>query len=546
MFWNIAENKKTWVNGQISAMTFDEKIGQLVCEPSYAYNKVQNQREWLRKYPVGSVFVGSEVIDDQAEKDAVVRKCINSVQSMSRIPTLFCGDFEHGIGSSITGFTRLPDVMALGATHDADLAYEYGRIIAEEAKMFDVRWAFGPVSDLNVNHLNPVTNVRAIGDHPDHAVKMLGAIVRGMQEHAVAACPKHFPGDGTDGRNQHIVTSLNLLEKSDWDRKHGKVFKALIDVGAASIMIGHIGFPAYETMDPAKQLFRPATASGRIMTALLRKELGFKGIILTDALGMCGYVSWAGYEERILDSFNGGADVFLWPEPEKFFPLMKSALQDGRASMDRLEESVRRITAFKAWLGLDEKRSVPELSETAGKNRQISQTIAEKSLTVLRNHAGNVPLRLKAGAELLILVTPAEDKAIKPLHVFKKEFEDRSFRPTMMPLPEVSDITDIGRFECVFLVCNARPQYVVYPYNDYKIWGFMCCEKIRKRIILSFGTPYYLYETASADTYLNFYSDCKVSQRAAVKALFGEIPFTGRSPVGLKHCFDFGCGLPNN
>jgi len=549
MFWNIAENKKGWIEKQISEMTLDAKIGQLVCEISNTFMKIQNQSEWLCQYPIGSVFVGAEVIDDNTQKLAAVRKCVESIRDATRVPVLFCGDFENGIGQGIEGFTRLPDVMALGATHDPDLAYEYGRIIAEEAKTLNIHWAFGPVSDLNLNYLSPITNVRTIGDQPDHAVKMLGALVRGMQTQGVAACPKHFPGDGTDSRNQHLVTSLNLLSKAEWDRQHGKVFKSLIESGAAAIMIGHIGFPDWEPVDPVKQLFRPATTSKRIMTDLLRNELGFKGIILTDALVMCGFTSWAKYEERILDSFNGGTDIFLWPESEKFFPLMRSALRDGRASMDRLEESVRRIMAFKAWLGLDEQKDTPVLSEAAiNKNRRIAGTIAEKSLTMFRNRAGAIPLQLPPDAELLMLITPGPysefaARAMKPLQIFKKELEKRGYRMTMRPLSEFGSITDIEKYECVFLICNARPSYVDYTGFDYQIWSFMSCEKVRKRVMLSFGTPYYLYEVASADTYLNFYSDCEDTQMAAVRALFGEIPFPGRSPVELKHCFDFGCGL---
>lgn len=146
----------------------------------------------------------------------------------------------------------------------AALRLEFGRIIAEECRTLNIRWAFGPVSDLNLNRENPITYTRCPGDDPDHSLSILKGIVKGMQDHGCSACLKHFPGDGTDSRNQHLVTSLNLLSREDWDLYHGRIFKELIEEGALSIMIGHMGFPAYEPVDEKKGIFRPATASKRL------------------------------------------------------------------------------------------------------------------------------------------------------------------------------------------------------------------------------------------------------------------------------------------
>jgi beta-N-acetylhexosaminidase len=547
MFWNISADKENWVKKRVAEMTLNEKIGQMVCELNTKYMEIEDKKTWLRQYPIGSMFVGSEIIKPGEEDSAITKQLVSETKDVCKIPLAFCGDFEHGIGCQIAGYTRLPDLMALGATHDPKLAYEYGRIIAEEGKSLGLHWGFGPVADLNINHCNHVANTRCVGDNPDYAVKMLSALIRGMQDHGMCACPKHFPGDGTDARNQHIVTSLNLLSKNKWDKQHGKVFKALIDAGAASIMIGHIGFPDYEPIDSVKGKFRPATASKRIMTDLLRGDLGFKGIILTDALCMNGFISWGTYEERILDSFNGGTDVFLWPETVRFFELMKAALKDGRASMERLEESVHRIMSFKAWLGLDkEDKKKYELTATARNiNGEISAKVAEKSLTLLRNRIGDIPLNLPPKADVLMLYTP-ENESIpkKPLEYFATEFESNGVKTKVIPFSQLGKEEDIEKYTSVFLVCLCRPMYVDYSiFNNYAIWGFMNNEKIRKRIFISFGTPYLLYEVAEADTYLNVYSDSEISQRIAAKALLGKIPFRGRSPVTMPNCFDFGDGI---
>ena len=547
MFWNISADKKDWVNKQISGMTLDEKIGQIVSERNSDFMQVSDRREWLRKYPVGSMFVGTEIINADEESQDSVKDCIAALRNTCRIPVLLCGDFEHGIGCQVSGFTRLPDLMALGATQNHDLAYEYGRVIAEEARSLGIRWGLGPVADLNTNHMNPVTNIRSLTDNPDYCIKMLSALIRGMQENGMAACTKHFPGDGTDTRNQHVVTSLNMLSKTDWDKLHGKVFKGLIDAGTASIMIGHMGFPDFEAIDASKQKFRPATASKKIMTDLLRNELGFKGIILTDALCMNGFVSWGDYEDRMLASFNGGTDIFLWPETPRFFELMKAALKDGRASMERLEESVYRVMSFKAWLGLDQQDAKKyELTATdRDANGRIAVEVAKKSLTLLRNRSCDIPLNLPADAEVLMLYTPENDRIPKqPLKYFAAEFESRGIKTKVVPFSQLNKEENIEKYASVFLICLCRPMYVDYTiFNNYNLWGFMTHATIRKRVFISFGTPYFLYEVAEADTYLNVYSDSEISQQAAAKALFGEIPFKGKSPVGINHCFKFGDGL---
>ena len=545
MFWKITDAKRLEIRQQIAQMSLDDKIGQLVCEENTTFMKKPDRSDWLKRYPIGSMFVGAEIIQTDEQSNQAVKECIDSL-NQCKTPVLFCGDFEHGIGCQISGFTKLPDLMALGATHNPELAYEYGRVIAEEGQALGVRWAFGPVADLNLNPMNPITNTRSMGDQPTHVIPLLKEVIRGMQDHGMAACPKHFPGDGTDTRNQHNVTSLNLLSKKEWDQQHGRVFKEIIEAGAASIMIGHLGFPDYEPRDEKTGKFCPATASKRIMTDLLRGELGFKGIILTDALSMNGYCSWSNYEERLLASFNGGTDVFLWPETERFFELMKAALSDGRASMERLEESLERVLCFKAWLDrAPEKR---ELTETVFQaNNLISEKVAEESLTLLRNQAQYLPLKPSEGAEILMWVLPDTEQALKPLHCFKEEFEKRGFRVTLAGFPNWSEfekLKDLGKFEWVFLICNCRPLYVKWEtYNNYSFWEFMKHKEIGKKIVFSFGTPYFLYEIAEAETYVNSYSDSESSQKALVKALFGEIPFTGRSPVTMKHCFEFGEGL---
>ena len=552
MFEKLNLSQKAWVEKTYAEMTEDERIGQLVNELSNTFmSKGKDAAAYLKKYPIGSVFTGSEIIDAFAA-DGERTKRLNTVleEANLKIPVILSGDFENGIGGQIKGYTAMPRTMGLSATFSEEDSYDFGKVIGTEAQALNIRWGFGPVSDLNINRENPVTNIRSASDEPDHAIKILKNIVKGMQDYGCAACPKHFPGDGTDTRNQHYVTSHNVLSKEEWDKLHGRVFKELIDAGAMSIMIGHIAFPAYEGPDPEREgLYRPATASRRIMTDLLRGELGFRGIILTDALCMNGFISWGDYEKRILDSFNGGTDVFLWPGPEKFFPLMKEALKDGRASRERLEESVKRVLAFKVLLGVTPCEDMGFIRETRDlntllkDNKVIAERIAENSITLLRNRDNVLPLKLEKDARVLLLYAPEKEAPRQHLSVFADELKARGCQVTMTPFSNFHVLEpNIDIFDCVMLLSDANPQYSEYRGFDNGLWPFLACNRMKKRICISFATPYFLYDVAGEGTYINSYHDCEASVKATVKAMFGEIPFRGRCPVSVPNCFSFGEG----
>ena len=534
----------------MAALTLDQKIGQLVCGKDRHLNSLTDAQGYLAKYPLGSVFVGAEIIQQDTDNTDKVRETVNRLKAATAIPLLFCGDFEHGVGSEVSGLTRFPDLMTLGATNDPQLAYEYGKAIAVEALSLGVRWSFAPVVDLNTNLNNPVTNQRSVGEDPEKALSILKPHIRGMQENGMAAAAKHFPGDGTDDRNQHMVTSVNSLSITRWRHLHGRVFKELIDAGVQSIMVGHLALPAYEKADRKTGRYRPATASRKVMTDLLRGELGFQGVIVTDALSMCGFCSWAPYEQRILDCFNGGADVFLWPDTEKFFALMRQALSDGRISPERLEESVKRILQFKAVLGVHEARTPERLSaEALARHRSVSDAIAEKSVTLLRNKQVVLPLRLPSGSNVLMLVVESSKPDLNRFAVLRDEFirrgcvvtlaEFESFGQYRQALAQYAAVLVLGNIGT--LNCGGSTMRVVGPAAG-QIWPFMA-NAHEKAVYISFGNPYFLHEIASAPIYINAYSNCAATQTAVARAILGEIPFQGHSPVSCPFAFRLGDGV---
>ena len=549
MLERLTQEQKNWVETTFRKLTLEEKIGQMVNERAYTVLSQEDPVAYLDKYPIGSIFTGSEII----EENAADSKGTSRIQQIAdkaekNVPILFSGDFENGIGGQIEGFTTMPRTMGLSATFNKQDYYDFGKVIGSEGKAINVRWCFGPVSDLNINRENPVTNIRSAGDDPDHAVEVLKNIVKGMQDQGCAACPKHFPGDGTDTRNQHLVTSLNVLSMEEWKKMHGRVFRELIEAGAMSIMAGHIAFPAGEELDPVKQIWRPATCSKRLLTDLLRKEMGFDGVILSDALCMVGYLCWGDYETRIVDSINAGVDVLVWPDPEKFFPLVKRALADGRISMGRIEESAKRVLAFKAILGLAEKGPArmekEKLQALLAENAKTAKRIAEDSITLLRNRDKMIPLRLPAGSRILAFIAPERPAVTKYLSRFVSHLEKRGYEVTTAKSEDMAVLRkSLKTFDCVMYLADANPQYSAYRTADPIFWNLVGNEDVKNLVVISFASPYHLYDMASVPTYINAYHDCPASVDALTGALFGEIPFKGKSPVSVPFCFRFGDGL---
>ena len=289
MFNRLNQSQKQWVEQTLSGMTTDEKIGQLDCE--FAPRIMSDHSDYgtyLKQYPPGIIWIGhyGKPPAPGMKKSEVAQGITGPFENKIRIPPIFCGDYESGLGEEIAGFTKVPRMMNLGAAFDPAACYEFGRIMSEEARIAGINLICGTVSDLNLNPYNPVTNVRSIGDNAEYASRFLVELTKGIQDNGVAACSKHFPGDGVDFRNQHYVTSLNTLSRKEWFAGHGRVFKALIDAGVMTMMVGHLGLPFFDQPDPQDGRYRPASLNKHILQDLLRGELGFKGLIMTDSMNM--------------------------------------------------------------------------------------------------------------------------------------------------------------------------------------------------------------------------------------------------------------------
>ena len=524
----------------IKSMTLREKIEQTAV--------VLMERGKKIDFTPGAAFFFGQIITE-AEGGGIdeMRDYVQEFMNGCDIPPLLTSDFENGCGSMVKALTPLPYLMALGATGDKGMAYDYGKVTALEARSIGANWTYSPVSDLNINPRNPLINNRGMTDDVEIAVKMLPEIVRGMQENGLSACAKHFPGDGMDYRDQHIVTTYNTCDMDSWWKSYGRVFSETISAGVDTIMPGHIGLPAYpQKLSERFNMPYPATLSKELITDLLKGEMGFSGIVVSDALDMGGFGGWyPDHETSEIECFKAGIDMLLWPS-ENYVDNLERAILSGEVPMSRLDDAVERIFRIKAKRGLfDEDRELfRELSPDEKQFiKDFQKKCAEKSITLIRNDAGKFPLDPKKTPRLGIAVCAQHKPALAEAKALKEEFEARGFTVDYTELgwqPERPRNEYYEKQDIVLLATFSRP-FRPMGFLDYEgdeagriAMTFLPPGAVDKVIVASFGSPYFGEQYfEKAETYVNAYSMLDCSVRAFVRAACGEIPFVGKSPVAL-------------
>ncbi|MBT2288994.1 hypothetical protein J7E73_07575 [Paenibacillus albidus] len=552
----LTNEEQNWVEQTLNAMSLPEKIGQTMQAHAgrlpFKQNDEQALAAYLNKYPVGSFFIGGEVIQKAAGKAGEYREWIELLQKLSRVPLLFSGDLEAGAGSAVRSLTTFPPLPALAAADDEALAYAYGKFTALEGRAAGFTWALAPTVDIVRNWMNPIITTRCLGDDAKRVARLSAAILRGMQDHGMAACAKHFPGDGVDYRDQHIITTINDLSEEEWFGTYGEVSAHLIQAGVMTYMTGHIALPWLEKV-PHGEPPVPATVSYPITTQLLRERLGFEGVILSDALDMGGFLAWGDYRKRIVDCFNCGTDVLLWPGV-RYFEVMEQALADGSVTIERLDASVRRVLVLKARLGMlrldpagrdplaQELRNDTLPQELDLEARELSRTLGERCVTLVRNRQQLLPLDpLKTKRVLVIMLNKAtEGRKFTRMELFVDLLRARGLEVDLLEEFEPLDTLQMWetsgvRWDAAFapyfmplhgMMNTARPVGEAAK----AIWAMLHAETIRP-IGVSFATPYLLRDMPFLDTLVNAYSLHAESVEFTVKALFGEVPFQGVSPV---------------
>ncbi|MDA3890857.1 MAG: glycoside hydrolase family 3 protein [Salinivirgaceae bacterium] len=532
------------------ALTIREKIGQTMIVLGY-YENYNNQfgsiDNMIKKYPVGGVFIPAWSYGNyQPQKDVVknIQKCMQEYEDASKYPMIITEDFERGVGSVYDGYTDMPVLMSLGAANKPELSQKYGNTTAKEASTLGVNWLLHPVSDLNINPLQNLVVERAVSDDANRAYPLLKAQMQGMKDAGVVPTIKHFPGDGSTMKNQHLITSDNNMSMAEWNSSYGTLFQNLINDGTPCIMVGHIRFPAYQTKR-IKGLLPPATLSEELMVGLLKEKMKFNGVIMSDALNMGGC---GGYYPNIMETavecFKAGVDLVLWPELS-YMDTVEARINRGEIPMSRLDDAVERIWGVREKFNLLEKKEklFNEITETEKEEiKNAIKEVAENAVTLVSDNAKEIPLKPETTKKIAIINISHNDMT-QQLGDTKQLLEEKGF--------EVGEIIHnpnlyawqgrLSEFEQYDKVIVAFENRYLAPIGasmlkDAEAMGIWTANMIpfEKMIAISYSNPYYVnYYLDYASIKINAYSMDNFSQKAVVDALTGAIPFVGTTPVKL-------------
>lgn len=529
----LTPQQSQWVDETLRSLTMEQCIAQLL-QVTHPFSSADEWLAFVEKMPIGAMTARVPTPD-------AYRTIMDKLQRSVSIPLLAVANMEHGAAEWPGYGTDFPSLMAAGAANDPGLIAELGKATAMEARHIGVNWCLTPDIDLNYNFDNPVTNIRSLGDQPERVARLATVLIQALQAHGVAATAKHFPGDGMDSRDQHLVTTINSLPFDQWLETYGYVWKQSIAAGVWTIMPGHISLPAYQGFVEQPEDAPPATISRELLQTLLRQELGFAGVIVSDATGMMGFASRLPPAERAVAAINAGIDLYLDAKPDVDYPALVSAVRNGRLPEERVQDAARRVLSLKARLQLIEQPlgPAPTAAESAS-FAEAAQAIADKSITLVRDH-GHHPLSLANGTKILT-VTVMPVNTMRPhadLTVFDEELRGRGFQVEHLLNPRSDELrAKAQEHEVVFINVDVAPMMTLgslrVTVGSFGHWGWRSLFTEHPRVVYtSFGSPYLSFEIPHAPTIAVTYGDSAMAQRAAVKFWLGEMPPQGSLPVQL-------------
>lgn len=545
-----ADEADDWVASTLRGMSLEEKVGQtLSVRVDGRFVNLQDERFLKVKEQIESLHLGGVIVFLGTPHDTASQ--LNALQRIAKVPLLAGGDLERGPAMRIAMSTAVPHNMAIAATGDPDNAAFAGELTAREGRAMGFHWTYSPVADVNNNPANPIINIRSFGEDPQLVSKMVAAYIRAAEQNGILTTAKHFPGHGDTAVDSHMALGVVEGDRVRLDSIELAPFRAAIQAGVSSIMTAHLAVPGLE---PNRKL--PATLSRRILTDLLRDDLGFKGIIITDALEMAGVTSlyWPG--EAAVRAFEAGADVLLLPPyPEMAFRHVLDAVKTGRISERRLDASVERILRAKTRVGLHKQRFVEleKISEIVGDPKYVAraETIAGRSITLVRDQGRGLPVPMTRRRNVLAVAISADLGSAGEtfLGEVRRRVEGAStFRlgPEMTDVQAQEVLKRAGSAHHIvtglFVRVADGKGTVAMP--DAQVQLVKSLAALGKPMAaISFGSPYVITAFPEVQTYLCAYSPSELAERAGARALFGEIPITGRLPVTLPAVAPLGAGL---
>jgi beta-N-acetylhexosaminidase len=583
---HLDRDGEKWAEKTLHKLTTEEKVGQLfnvwvraqfLNADSADYEQLRDE---IRKYHVGGFTMtvpvdGGLLIKSEPSEAALL---LNRLQSDSPLPLIFAADFERGLTIRLHGPTPFPHAMAFGAAAKIENAQKFGRITAEESRAIGIHWNFFPDADVNSNPANPIINTRSFGEDPHQVGDLVAAYIKGAHEGGMLVTAKHFPGHGDTDTDSHLGVA-----RVNGDLAHLKSielppFQQAIDAGVDSIMVAHVSVPALEP-DPN----RVATTSTLVVTDLLKKQMKFHGVVITDALDMAGLTRL--YAQNVgraaVEAFKAGNDILLIPaDLDASYRAMLEAVKSGEISSARLDESVLKLLKLKASLGLNKARlvDVSAISQEVGKpeNMAFGQQTADDAVTLVRDNNKTLPLQ-SVGTQKggLPYMTTEETHNRVVAVVFSDDVRGDSGRTlgrqmrarvpdanVMYVDPRVaagmSDevLKAVGEAQAVIAAVYVIPTAgkVASAQGGLKnsvsladATGTLLNEVLQraadKTVVVAMGNPYLAGDFPAIQTYMCTFSNANVSEISAAKALFGEIPIRGRLPVSIPNVAQRGSGI---
>lgn len=544
----LNEEDIAWVRTTLSSMTEEEKIAQLFCLITYT-----DDENYLR-YLAGDLKVGGVMMRTMSLAEIV--RTVTRLQKNAKIPLLISANLEAGLNQTCFEGTRVGCEMGIAATGDVKYARALGRIIGEEASALGINWAFAPIIDIDFNFRNPITNTRTFGSNPE-IVSGFGRIyVEEVQKYSIAASIKHFPGDGVDERDQHLLASVNNLSVKEWDDTYGIVYRNCIDAGAKTVMVGHIMQPAYSRqLCPGikDEEIMPGLLAPELLNDLLRGKLGFNGLIVSDSTTMAGMGTVMPREKAVPLVIASGCDMFLFTKNlEEDLSFMTKGVKNGVITKERLDDAVMRILALKASLGLHKKENIPD--ELAARrvvgcpeHREVSRRVADAGITLVKEEKGVLPLSPQKYKRILVYKKEGQESAFgggvkegacdKFIGKLKKQgFDVTVFVPgggwEGMAAP-VSDITE--RYDLILylisLATKSNQTVVRIEWAEPMGADVPVYMNSVPTIAVSLENPYHLLDIPRVKTYINTYGGSDEILESLLEKLLGRSCFSGKSPV---------------
>jgi beta-N-acetylhexosaminidase len=572
---------KKWVDRTLHKMTVEEKVGQVFMiwvraqflnANSPEYKKLSEQ---LERYHVGSLAMsvpveGPFLLKTQPYEAAVL---LNRLQKQSKLPLLIAADFESGLSSRLKGATDFPNAMAFGAAGSVAYTESFGKVTAQEARAIGVHWNFFPDADVNSNPANPIINTRSFGEDPQQVGEMVAAYIRGAHSAGILVTAKHFPGHGDTATDSHLGVAQVSGNQQHLDSVELPPFRQAIGAGVDAVMVAHVTAPALES-DPNKV----ATTSPAIVTQLLQQKLGFRGIVITDAMDMAGLTRLyaANIGRAAVDAFKAGNDVLLIPPNlDASYHAVLDAVHSGEISKERLDTSVRKILEAKADLGLQQARMVDinAIDELVGapESLTLSQRISDDAITLVREDGKVLPLTAprpptsqlayqapEPVRNRIVLVIVSDDVRLESGRVLERELRFRIpdarvfyVDPTIASAATAEILNATREAEKVIAAVYALPNPGARTFtneiNSSDPTGALIQQILdqakQRTVVLAVGNPYLAQDFPSVENYLCTFSNASISELSAVKAIFGEIPIHGHLPVTIPNIASRGAGI---